>query len=84
MMIYNCAGKLLVRQNSTLVDSYVHLNKCVCWSVHFIKGRLTWYSIHVFIQGIMVITNTCTHVIENEEYAEIKCFRLTIKFNYYV
>ena len=34
MMIYNCAGKILVRQNSTLVDGYAHLNKCVCSSVH--------------------------------------------------
>ena len=30
VMINNCAGKILERQNSTLVDGYVHLNKCIC------------------------------------------------------
>ena len=63
MVIHNCAGKILVRQNKTPVDGFAHLNKCLGYPcihlVHLLKGRLAWHSIHVFIQGIMVITNTC-------------------------
>ena len=47
--------------------------------MHLLKGRLTWHSIHVFIQGIMVITYTCIIWYKNEEYSEIKYFRLMIK-----
>ena len=36
MMIHNCAGKILVQENITPVDSYVHL-------VRIFKRRLTWH-----------------------------------------
>ena len=49
MMIHNCAGKILVRENIAPVDGYVHL-------MHIFKRMLTWhgasrnYGIHLYVK----------------------------------
>ena len=48
VVIHYCAGKILVRQYGTPVDGYVHLNKCLGWSVHsFITfcSKTAWHGI---------------------------------------